>query len=141
MNPLSQIGISVETTSHGNGRAILREIEQRLERLLTSGEESSIDLSRLPFGPGDHALLVDVLGEGEVSAVVNSLGPTQVRETAIPGVWWVTHCNADDEVMGEFIEITRCPEILLTPHDDLRDGIEALRVRLLEEIIKEKDHG
>ncbi len=133
MNPLSQIGISVETISRSNGRAILREIEQLLEKLLTSGEASSIDLSRLPFGPGDHSLLVDTLGEGEVSAVVNSLGPTQVRETAIPGVWWVTHCNADDEVMGEFIEITRCPEILLTPHDDLRDGIEALQVRLLEE--------
>ena len=131
MSALDQIGITVETTS-SNGRALLREIEQRLERLLTHDEESSIDLSRLPFNPGDHALLVKTLGEGEVHAEINSLGPTQVRETAIPGVWWVTHSNADDEVMAEFIEVTRCPAIMLTPQDDLQDGLEALRVRLLE---------
>lgn len=131
MSALDQINVTVETIS-SNGRALLREIEQRLERLLTHDEESSIDLSRLPLGPGDHALLVETLGEGEVHAEVNSLGPTRVRETAISGVWWVTHCNADDEVMAEFIEVTRCPEIVLTPPEDLQDGMKALRARLLE---------
>lgn len=130
MSTLEHIGITVEHQSDGNGRAVLREIEQRLALLLAKGEESSIDLSRLPFGPGDHALLVKTLGEGDVSAEVNSHGPTQVRETAIPGVWWVTHLNADDEVMAEFIEVTRCPAIVLTPQDDLQDGVEALRARL-----------
>jgi hydrogenase-1 operon protein HyaF len=130
VSTLDQIGVTVEHPSDGNGRAVLREIEQRLELLLTKGEESSIDLSRLPFGPGDHALLAKTLGEGEVSAEVNSLGPTQVRETAIPGVWWVTHFNADDEVMAEFIEVTRCPAIVLTPRDDLQEGVAALRARL-----------
>jgi hydrogenase-1 operon protein HyaF len=132
LSTLDHIGITVEHPSDGNGRAVLREIEQRLALLLAKGEESSIDLSRLPFGPGDHALLVKTLGEGEVSAEVNSLGATQVRETAIPGVWWVTHLNADDEVMAEFIEVTRCPAIVCTPQDDLQDGVMALRTRLHE---------
>lgn len=132
MSTLDHIGITVEHQSDGNGRAVLREIEQRLVLLLTKGDESSIDLSRLPFGPGDHALLVKTLGEGEVSAEINSLGATRVRETAIPGVWWVTHLNADDEVMAEFIEVTRCPAIVRTPQDDLQDGVMALRTRLHE---------
>lgn len=131
MSTLDQIAI-VEQPSDGNGRAVLREIEQRLRRLLTHGEESSIDLSRLPFGPGDHALLVKTLGDGEVAAEVNTLGPTRVRETAIPGVWWVTHYNSDDEVMAEFIEVTRCPAIISTPQDELQDGVMALRTRLHE---------
>lgn len=132
MSRLDEIAISVESRSSGTGRAVLREIEQRLERLLTHGEASSIDLARLPFGPGDHALLVEMLGEGEVQARLNSLGPSEVRETAIAGVWWVTHYNADDEVMTEFIEVTRCPAILLTPQDDLPDGVAVLRTRLHE---------
>ena len=131
MSALDQIGITVESTADSNGRAVLREIQQRLERLMATGEESTIDLSRLPFGPGDHALLVKTLGEGEVQAQLNTLGATRVHETAIAGVWWVTHCNADDEVMVEFIEITRCPAIMLTPQDDLQEGVEALRTRLL----------
>ena len=130
MSTLDHIGITVEHRAESNGRAVLREIETRLALLLTKGEESNIDLSRLPFGPGDRALLVKTLGEGEVSAEVNSLGPTQVRETAIPGVWWVAHYNADDEVMAEFIEVTRCPAIVRTPQDDLQDGLKALRALL-----------
>jgi len=139
---IEQIAITVENVGGGNGHAVLHEIEQQLERLATNGEESTIDLSRLPFAPGDHALLVKTLGEGEVHAQLNSLGRTEIYETAISGVWWVTHFNADDEVMAEFIEVTRCPTILLTPQDDLRDGVEALRKRLNERMtMTEEDHG
>ncbi len=143
MSALGDIGVKVVSMSgDGNARAVLREIEKMLEKLLAEGEENSIDLSSLPLSPEDYDLLEETLGEGEVNAEVHSLGPTRVHETGIPGVWWVTHYNDDDEVMAEFIEVTYCPEILLTPEDDVKDGLEALRARLFEaNLNKEGDYA
>jgi hydrogenase-1 operon protein HyaF len=139
MNALDQIGVTV-VESNGNARALLREIHRMLEALIGKGEVNSIDLSSLPLSPTDRQLLEETLGEGEVSAEVNSLGPTRVRESGIPGVWWVSHCNADGEVMSEFIEVTDCPEILLTPQEDMQDGLEALHALLFEANLKEEEN-
>lgn len=134
MSKLEHIGIKVIplTGGNGNARAVLREVENLLERLIGAGEAGSIDLGGLPLTPEDYDLLEEALGEGEVHAEVHSLGPTRIHETGIPGVWWVTHYNDDDEVMAEFIEVTYCPEILLTPDEDVQEGLEALRARLFE---------
>jgi hydrogenase-1 operon protein HyaF len=124
-------------------RALLNEIATLLQKLLDKGEGGSIDLSGLSLTEEDYDLLEDVLGEGEVNADVNSLGATQVAESGVPGVWWVTHYDADDEIMAEFIEVAWCPEILLAPQEDVQSGLDALRARLLEEhlINKGEDHG
>lgn len=143
MSPLHDISVKVVPLGgDGNAQAVLREVENLLERLVDAGEESSIDLTSLPLSPEDYDLLEEVLGEGEVSAEVTSIGPTRVHETGIPGVWWITHYNTDDEVMSEFIEVAYCPEILLTPEDDIKDGLEVLRARLLEErLAQEGNHA
>ncbi len=134
MSGLDGIGVKViDAGGDGSARAVLREIETLLTVLVEKGEEGSIDLSSLPLTPEAYDLLEETLGEGEVTAEVSSLGVTRVHETGIPGVWWVTHYNEDDDVMAEFIEVTHCPEILLTPEDDVKDGLEALRARLFEE--------
>jgi hydrogenase-1 operon protein HyaF len=140
---LDDIGVTVVgMQSDGNARALLNEIATLLQKLLTSGEGGSIDLARIPLTDEDYDLLDDVLGEGEVRADVNTLGASQVAETGVPGVWWVTHFNADDEVMAEFIEVSYCPEILLAPREDVQDGLDALRARLLEEHLSERgDHN
>jgi len=132
---LDDIGVKVVTDPDheggpGNAPAILREIEQYLERLVATGEAGAIDLRSLPLAPGDHQRLLDALGEGEVSAEVQALGPTRVRETAVRGVWWITHYNDYEQVIAEFIEVTTLPEILETPAEDLRDGLERLRAQL-----------
>lgn len=120
---------------HGNGvgRAVLNEVVRLLQQLVETGEGGSIDLGRLPLSDEDYDLFDDVLGEGETHAVVNTLGSTEVVETGVPGVWWVTHYNADDEVMAEFIEVTFCPEILQSPVEDVKEGLEALRAHLFTE--------
>lgn len=141
MNSLKSIGVKVvHVSGNGNARAVLREVENLLQKLLEEGEESSIDLSGLPLTPEDYDLLEETLGEGEVVAEVHSLGPTRIHETGIPGVWWVTHYNDEDEVLAEFIEVAWCPEILLAPEDDVKDGLEALRARLFE-LNQEGGHG
>ena len=114
--------------SCGSGRvlAILSEVESMLTRLADSGTCGSIDLRNLLAGPGDRETLRRILAEGEVSAVVRALGETQVHETAVRGVWWVTHCAEDGKTVAEFIEVTHVPEILKTPPDDIADGLEVL---------------
>lgn len=140
MNTLADIHIKVQTPgADANARAVLRELESLLQRLLSTGEEASIDLGSLPLSPEDYELLDASLGKGEVSAEVDSLGVTQIDETGISGIWWVTHYNADDEVMAEFLEVSWCPEILLTTQEDVSDGLERLRACLAQNVLTKED--
>jgi hydrogenase-1 operon protein HyaF len=133
----------VHLQGNGNARELLNQIVQLLQNLLEKEEAGSIDISQLPLGDEDYDLLDDVLGEGEVHADVNTLGATQIYETGVPGVWWVTHFDADDEVMAEFIEVTYCPDILVSAREDIRDGVDALQARLLAEHLSSRgeEHG
>ncbi len=106
--------------------AIVSEIESMLRTFVATGEAASIDLRSLPLFPGDYDALIDALGEGEVQATVRALGPTSIRETGYPGVWWVIHYNSADEVMAELIEVTDCPEILRSQKADLVDSLVQL---------------
>lgn len=136
MSGLSDIAVRVEQGGADEPSAqvlaIASEIARHLDVFLDSGEGASIDLRSLPLAPGDYQALKALLGEGEVSARLDALGPSEVRETAVPGVWWLVHRNAADEVMADLIEITDCPDILRTQKEDLRDGSRRLRDRMAE---------
>jgi hydrogenase-1 operon protein HyaF len=117
-------------STHGNALPILHEIEALLNELVASGKTAAIDLRSLPLLAGDYARLKEILGQGEVSATLEALGATQVRETAIHGVWWVTHYNSDATIIAEFLEVTTMPEILRTHPADARVGLDLLQSRL-----------
>jgi len=119
-----------EPAFRGNAIPILHEVRHALERLIATGESTCIDLSSIPFGPGDEERLTAGLGTGEVRAVIDALGPTQVHETAIPGVWLVDYHNAEGERLALHIEIASIPEILRTQPEDLATAIAALDARL-----------
>lgn len=62
-----------------------------MERLASTGEPTILDLRSIPFSPGDQERLLGALGQGEVRATVDALGPTQVWETAYAGFGcWIT---------------------------------------------------
>ena len=135
MNDLKGIPIAVANdvaglTLSGNADPVLHEIQSLLNDLVTTGKSASIDLRSLPLFPGDYEKLKEVLGQGEVSATIDAMGPTQVRETSVHGVWWVTHYNSDETIIAEFIEVTYIPEILRTHPADARVGLELLHSRL-----------
>jgi hydrogenase-1 operon protein HyaF len=133
MSELNGIGITIEHPGRGdNGLAVISEIAGMLKTLVETGEGGSIDMGTLPLGPADLDLIEETLGEGEVSAEVDSLGLTHVRESGVPGVWWVTHLSEEGDVMARFIEVAECPEILLAPHEAIQEGLDALRARLFE---------
>ena len=113
---------------YGNVRPLLNEVLHAIDRLLDTGEPTTIDLAGLPFGPGELEHLEASLGEGELAARLDALGTSRIRETAYPGVWWLEHRNAHDEIVGRYIEITHVPEILSSQDADIAAG----RARLEE---------
>ena len=113
--------------SRGNVKPLLNEIIHALDRLLGDDEPTAIDLASLPFAPGELDELERALGRGELSAELDALGKSIIRETAYPGVWWVEHRNTGGEVVGRYIEITRSPEILMSQDADIGAGRARLR--------------
>ena len=135
MSGLPSIPVQVEAQAgggsrHGNALAILYEVRHALERLIDTGEATRIDLSAIPFGAADEAGLTALLGTGEVHATIEALGPTSVRETAIPGVWLVDHRNTAGERLTLHLEITCIPGILRTQCRELDTAVAALDARL-----------
>jgi hydrogenase-1 operon protein HyaF len=114
-----------EALTH-NVRPLLNEIRHALEKLLATGESSAIDLRSIPLAPGEEDQIVEALGEGELSAELDAMGPSEIRETGYPGVWLVTHYNADRQLMGRFIEITRVPDLLKSQDADIAGGLQRL---------------
>ena len=135
MTKLDAIPVAVEHTDQsagaaGNAPAILHEIESMLETLAATGQANSIDLHHAPLSGGEVEYLKEVLGTGEVKVELDALGTTRLRETAVAGVWWITHYNAFNKVLGEFIEVTTCPEMLCTSAQDLAGGVKQLHSRI-----------
>jgi hydrogenase-1 operon protein HyaF len=130
MSTLDQIPIRVESAppsrDFGNALPILHEIRHAVARLKETGEPTRIDLAAMPFGPGDEDRLLALLGAGEVSAIIDALGPTRIHETRFPGVWLVDYANADDQRVALQIEVDTVPQILRTQQADLDDSLEAL---------------
>ena len=120
----------IPSVTTGNATPLLHEIRHALASLLETGATATIDLGAIPFAPGDERILDDVLGEGEVHAVLNVMGESHVRETAVPGVWRVDHLDGNGELQSRFIEITFIPELLLTQREDAEQGLDELTVRL-----------
>ena len=106
--------------------ALLEELRAMLEKLVNTGIASSIDIRSLPLLPGDYECLKTLLGTGEVTVTVNVLGPSYIKETGVPGIWWVTHCNADDSIMAELVEVASVPEILATKSEEFLGSIAQL---------------
>ncbi|EXJ15719.1 hydrogenase expression/formation protein [Imhoffiella purpurea] len=138
MSGLDQIPVTIESSAScsarsrdfGNAPAVLNQIRDALERLVSSGEETCIDLNAMPFGPGDLERLTELLGTGEAEASVEALGPTRIRETGIPGVWLVDYLNAEGQRLTLHVEIATVPQILRPQPQDLACAIERLDARL-----------
>ena len=125
MSTLDTIPVTTEVAT-GNVEPLLHEIRHALTRL-TSGEEgTTIDLKSLPLAPGEEERIEATLGTGEVRAEVDALGPTLIQETSYPGVWLITHKNADGAVVARFIEVTYIPELLRSQPEDIDAGIDRL---------------
>ncbi|HSI49684.1 MAG TPA: hydrogenase expression/formation protein [Ideonella sp.] len=93
--------------------AALRDALAQLEAVCQSGGNRHVDLRHLDAD--DLALVNQVLGEGEVSAVVHAVvdaqHAVQVQEAVFAGVWRVV-TTVQDRVVSDIIELGHVPEVL-----------------------------
>lgn len=84
-------------------------LEQLLVQLQSYGNEVNkpIDLKALP--QGDLNLVNQVLGEGEVSIVVEGEQKNMIQESVLAGVWRVQSTNASGAVLSDYIEVADIP--------------------------------
>jgi len=106
--------------------ALTIEIGNLLRRLIDEGEQGSIDLLGLPLSPSCVAALEQRLGQGEVTAVLDAAGRSEIRETGFPGVWWTRHTDEQGRVVAMLIEVAFVPDILRANIDDMALGCERL---------------
>jgi hydrogenase-1 operon protein HyaF len=137
MSRLAGIPIRVEPPARVDGlgggvTAILHEIVTLLERLATANEPSAIDLRSLPMSPLDRTELKRALGEGEVQATLTAEGISTIQETRIPGVWWIEHRDAQDQLIAELIDVTYVPEILARVSAEIAAGARALSEQMAQ---------
>ena len=135
MSCLTEIPIRIEPPAvvaglGGGVAAILTELVSLLERLADGEQPAAIDLRSLPMSPHDRAELRRALGEGEVQATLNADGLSNIRETRVPGVWWLEHHDRHGELIAELIEVTRMPQILMSASDEIAAGARALREQI-----------
>jgi hydrogenase-1 operon protein HyaF len=127
----SQFNIHSGNEFTQNVQPILHEIRHALQRLVNDGEASVIDLRSIPLAPGEEESIINTLGQGEVFARLDALGPSEIYETRYTGVWMVTHFNESQSIVSRFIEIIEIPEVLKSQHQDMVSAITALQSDLL----------
>jgi hydrogenase-1 operon protein HyaF len=113
-----------------NVEPLLHEIRHALQTFLDTGETSIIDLRSIPLAPGEEDSIINTLGQGEVQALLDVLGPSEIYETKYAGVWIVTHYNDDDNIISRFVEITDSPDVLKSQREDVVDALNALVTEL-----------
>ena len=113
-----------------NVEPILHEIRHALVRLSASGETTIIDLRSIPLAPGEEEIIIRTLGQGEVSAKLDALGPSEIIETRFAGVWLVTHFNENESIVSRFIEVTDMPDVLKSQSEDITQALDALETEL-----------
>jgi len=113
-----------------NTLPLLHEIRHALQRFIDTGEPTIIDLRAIPLTTAEEEQLETLLGKGEVDCQLEALGRSHVRETAIPGVWLISHYNSEEELMAKSIEITTIPSILPSDTEAMREGLATIATLL-----------
>jgi len=129
VSSIDAIPVTAEVVT-GNVAPLLHEVRHALKRLADGKDGTVIDLQCLPLAPGEEERIEEVLGQGEVRAEIDALGPTIIQETSYPGVWLVTHRNTEQAVVGRFIEVTHIPELLKSQQADIENGANRLENEL-----------
>ena len=130
---LSSIPIHVEFGSvekdspQASIRAILVEIQQALRLFHETGKKHSIDLTALPLSEFETSKLLKLLGQGELSIRLSSLGESEIYESLFEAVWLIKHKNETDQVSALLIEVCAVPEIVLSQINDISSLTEGLQ--------------
>jgi hydrogenase-1 operon protein HyaF len=137
MSGLDAIPVKVESTTEKafrtqNLQPLLLQVREALKNLAETGETTTIDLGAMPFSEQDENDLRAALGAGEVSAEVRAFGPTLIQETAVAGIWLIELKDVEEKRLTLHLEVTYVPAILMTPAEDVAEGVERIDALLTE---------
>jgi hypothetical protein len=139
MTKLNKIPVHVELFNENTASEstsmflpILHQLVAMHKILISTGEGNILDLRHEPLELEEISALKDLLGQGEINANLMVLGSTNISETSISGVWWITHYNPDGKIISELIEITTCPDMLKSFPQDLDLALVKLQNKLSE---------
>jgi hydrogenase-1 operon protein HyaF len=107
--------------------ALLMEVADLLQTLITEQRPGSIDLLGLPLSAACLSALEQRLGHGEIVATLRISGESEIRETSFPGVWWTSHADEAGRIVAMLIEVAEVPEILRASRPDMEHGQLRLR--------------
>ena len=134
---LNEIPVRMELNNEGMASEsasmllpILHELVAMHKTLISTGQGNMLDLRHEPLDLEEIAALKALLGQGEINANLTALGSTNISETSISGVWWITHYNPDGIIMNECVELTMCPDMLKTFPQDLERALVSLQDKL-----------
>ena len=122
----AQFNIQIDDELTWNVMPLLHQVKHALHNLINHNKTAIIDLRSIPLAPGEEDKILNTLGQGEVQAQLNALGPSDIVETQYTGVWIVTHYNDDHDIISRFIEITTMPDILRSQKEDVIEACKRL---------------
>jgi hydrogenase-1 operon protein HyaF len=122
-----ELPIEIAEPTTGMAQAVLSELANHLPALSSAGTPHVIDLTSLPMNDSDKKELEALLGKGEVSITLSTIGDSQIYETGYNGIWWIKHYSADNQLLSELIEINRVPEIIKSHPDDIKNSIVEIK--------------
>lgn len=126
LNPV-EIPVEVAEPQTGLAQAVLTELVEHLQILAEQGQQHVIDLTSLPMNSTDKQVLENMLGRGEVSVTLSTLGDSEIYETRYHGIWWIKHYSADQQLISELIEITGIPEIIKSHPEDIQLSLNDIK--------------
>ncbi|RVU32937.1 hydrogenase expression/formation protein [Neptunomonas marina] len=90
--------------------AILARLQEMLSQYKVGNKPYEMVLSELP--DKDLDMLNQILGEGEVAAVVSGTTQVMIQETVMAGVWRLRYQNAQEDTLRETLEVADVPDIV-----------------------------
>lgn len=87
--------------------AVMEQLQDLLAKYAPGSATQSMVLDAMP--DADLDMLNQILGEGEVSAVITGEQPVRIQETVMAGVWRLRSFNSQGDVIAETLEVADVP--------------------------------
>lgn len=127
--------MSEEIELSSSARAILFEINEALQRFIESGETWSVFTNKMSLTPEDRQGIREFLGLGSVKIhLTDTAEPAEWMESGTSGVWYGVFYDKTHNPILETIEVGRFPQVPSAQLEDVRNGVEMLNKRLIENI-------
>ncbi len=105
------------------GLALLHQLGEQLSAYKTGVSQPAVVLNDLD--PRNRALVDQVLGEGEVSIVIEGAEHRRIQESVLAGVWRIQQTNSDGLLLDDRIEVGPIPQqVVQTAFAEAKNKVE-----------------